>query len=65
MQKQTETLLLDKDVLDWIKGEFGDWQGHINELLRFHMDTSRQREEAFEEQPEPTPAPGQGLKLGL
>lgn len=62
MQKQTETLLLDKDVLDWIKGEFGDWQGHINELLRFYMDTSRQREEAFEEQPEPTP--GQGLKLG-
>lgn len=45
--KQAETLLLDGDVLDWIKGEFTDWQGHINELLRFYMDTSQSREREF------------------
>ena len=45
--QQAETLLLDGDVLDWIKGEFADWQGHINDLLRFHMDTSQNREREF------------------
>jgi hypothetical protein len=46
--KQTETLLLDTEVLDWIKGEFSDWQGHINELLRFYMETSQDRLQGFE-----------------
>jgi hypothetical protein len=45
--QQTETLLLDADVLYWIKGEFPDWQGHINDLLRFFMDTSQNREREF------------------
>ena len=46
--QQAETLLLDTEVLDWIKGEFGDWQGHINELLRFYMETSQDRIQGFE-----------------
>lgn len=32
--QQTETLLLDTDVLDWIKGEHKNWQGHIRGPLR-------------------------------
>jgi hypothetical protein len=40
-------LLLDTEVLDWIKSEFSDWQGHINELLRFCMETSQIREASF------------------
>jgi hypothetical protein len=63
--QQTETLLLDTDVLDWIKGEHKNWQGHINELLRFFMDQSQSREasfspDAFEpgEMAEPDPPPG-------
>jgi hypothetical protein len=46
--QQTETLLLDTEVLDWIKGEFSDWQGHINELLRFYMETSQIRLQSFD-----------------
>jgi hypothetical protein len=42
------TLALDDDVLDWLKGEFPDWQGHVNELLRFYMDTSQDRARSFE-----------------
>jgi BrnA antitoxin of type II toxin-antitoxin system len=45
--QQTETLLLDTDVLDWIKAEHKNWQGHINELLRFFMDQSQSRERYF------------------
>lgn len=45
--QQIETLLLDTDVLDWIKGEYGDWQHHIRELLRFYYETSQIREAAF------------------
>jgi hypothetical protein len=45
--RQAETLLLDTEVLDWVKSEFSDWQGHINELLRFYMETSQIREASF------------------
>lgn len=34
-------LLLDSDLVDWLQGEFGDWPGHINDLIRFEKDTSR------------------------
>jgi len=46
--QQTETLSLDTDVLDWIKGEYADWQGHINELLRFYKETSQIRDADFD-----------------
>ena len=46
--QQTETLLLDTEVLDWIKGKFSDWQGHINELLRFYMETNQSRLQSFD-----------------
>ena len=45
--QQTETLLLDTDVLDWIKADYADWQGHINQLLRFYYETSQIREAEF------------------
>lgn len=46
--QKAETLLLDADVLGWIKTEYPDhWQGHINDLLRFYMDTSQSREADF------------------
>jgi BrnA antitoxin of type II toxin-antitoxin system len=45
--QQPETLLLDTEVLDWIKSEFSDWQGQINELLRFYMETTQIREASF------------------
>lgn len=53
--KHAATVLLDDDVLDWIKSEFADWQGHINDLLRFHMDTSQSHERNFAPDP-PAPA---------
>lgn len=45
--QQPETLLLDTDVLDWIKADYADWQGHINHLLRFYYETSQIREADF------------------
>ena len=63
--QQPETLLLDTDVLDWIKADYADWQDHINQLLRFYMETSQSREadfdpDAFEpgEMAQPDPPPG-------
>ncbi len=47
IQRQDVTIPLDTDVLAYIQGEFSDWQGHINDLLRFHMDTSQSREMDF------------------
>ncbi|MGH6795286.1 MAG: hypothetical protein ACREDH_08840 [Methylocella sp.] len=47
IQRQDVTLPLDADVLAYIQGEYADWQGHINDLLRFFMDTS-QRQMEFE-----------------
>jgi hypothetical protein len=46
--QQAETLLLDTDVLDWIKGEYTDWHRHINELLRFYKETSQIQESNFD-----------------
>ncbi len=48
IQRHDVTLSLDKDVLDYIQGEFGDWKGHINDLLRFFMETSQRREREFD-----------------
>ncbi len=45
--RQTVTLSLDTDVLDWIKGEYTDYERHIRELLRFFMETSQRREMDF------------------
>jgi hypothetical protein len=60
--RQTVTLPLDTDVLDYIRGEYADWQGHIRDLLRFFMETNQRREmdfnpDAFEpgEMAEPRP----------
>lgn len=62
------TLPLDTDVLDWIKSEYGDWQGHIRELLRFYMETNQIREmdfnpDAFEPGEMAEPPPDMGLTL--
>lgn len=46
-EQRAVTLLVDVDVIDWLQGEAKNWQGHVNELLRFYKDTSRQREELF------------------
>lgn len=34
-------LLIDADLVEWVQGEYRDWQGHINDLIRFEKDTSR------------------------
>lgn len=64
VHKQDVTLPLDSDVLAYIQGEYGDWRGHINDLLRFFMETNQIREMGFEqagfepgEMAEPQPPP--------
>jgi hypothetical protein len=49
-------LEIDHDVAEYLKSQFSDWQGHANDLLRFFMETSLQKEREFENvfaQPEP------------
>jgi hypothetical protein len=35
---------IDADLAEWLQGQFKDWQGHANDLLRFYKDTSQVRE---------------------
>jgi hypothetical protein len=39
---------IDPDVFEWIRGQFSDPTAHINDLLRFFMDTSRDKEREFD-----------------
>lgn len=49
IQRQDVTIPLDTDVLAYIQAEFGDWKGHINDLVRFFMETNQRREMEFQD----------------
>ena len=42
------TLEIDSDLAEYLKSEFPEgWQAHANDLLRFFMETSQQKEREF------------------
>ncbi|PZR92687.1 MAG: hypothetical protein DLM68_01850 [Hyphomicrobiales bacterium] len=70
IHKQTVTLPLDSDLLAYFQGRFADWPGHINDLLRFFIDTNQRREREFDpdafepgEMMEPPPHPDREFTL--
>ena len=46
-KRVTVTLDLDADLLDWLKEQPMGWQQEINNTMRFFMETSLIREQAF------------------
>jgi len=46
-QRVAVTLVLDADLLDWLKQQPTDWRLEINNTMRFFMETSLIREQAF------------------
>jgi uncharacterized protein (DUF4415 family) len=42
-EKQSITIRLDVDVLDWFKRQGRGYQTHINKLLRSYMEANRDR----------------------
>jgi uncharacterized protein (DUF4415 family) len=40
---------IDRDVLEWMKSQGGSIEDHINDLLRFYMDTNVFRDRDFRE----------------
>lgn len=67
VRRQQVTLDLDADLAQWLQAEFPKgWREHVNDLLRFFMDTSQARELEFAtsawepgemEKPPPSSAP--------
>jgi hypothetical protein len=47
--RETVTLDLDADVVEWFRAQPTGLQRELNNLARFFMETSMIREEAFEE----------------
>lgn len=45
--KGSVAVAIDAEVFAWIKGQFPDPTAHINDLLKFFMDTSQARERDF------------------
>ena len=48
-RRVTVTLDLDADLLDWLKEQPTGWKEEINNTMRFFMETSLIREQAFAE----------------
>ena len=46
-RRVTVKLDLDADLLDWLKEQPTDWRQEINNTMRFFMETSLIREQAF------------------
>lgn len=46
--KQIVTIRLDVDMLNWFKSAGPGYQTRINQILRDHMDTQRQAQQAAE-----------------